>query len=107
MDMKLVCSVKFYSEKRKTLPDLNSKKYCPHLMVKGDNRYLGISFIGGDAIDFDIWIKCIVSLFYEEVDYSKLTVGAEFHIMEGRNNVGEGVVLEVLKVSPVLDKNTY
>lgn len=95
MDMKLVCNVKFYSEKRKILPDLNSKKYCPHLMVKGDNIYLGISFIEGDAMGFDIWIKCVVSLFYEEVDYSKLAVGTEFHIMEGRNNVGEGVVLEV------------
>ncbi len=58
-------------------------------------------------MDFDIWIKCIVYLFYEKVDYSKLAVGAKFHIMEGRNNVGEGVVLEVLKVLPVLDKNTY
>ena len=105
--MKLVCSVKFYSKKRKILPDLNSGKYCPHLMVKGDNRYLGISFIEGDAMDFDIWIKCIVYIFYEKVDYSQLVVGAKFHIMEGRNNVGEGVVLEVLKVSPVLDKNTY
>lgn len=52
-------------------------------MVKGDNRYLGISFIEGDAMDFDIWIKCIVYLFYEKVDYSQLVVGAKFYIMEG------------------------
>ena len=95
LELKLACIVRFFREKRKVPPDLNSGNYCPHFRIKEDTRYLGVRFIEGKEVDFDTWITCIVSLLYEGVDYSGLVCGTEFHIMEGPNEVGEGIVDEI------------
>ncbi len=92
---KLRCKVKFFNGVRVELPNLNSGKYRPHLMVKGDTRYLGVCFIDGQEANFDTWVKCLVSPLYEDIDYSGLTCGTEFYVMEGPNKVGEGVVDQI------------
>ena len=92
---KLRCKVKFFNGVRVELPNLNSGKYRPHLMVKGDTRYLGVYFIDGQEANFDTWVKCLVSPLYEDIDYSGLTYGTEFYVMEGPNKVGEGVVDQI------------
>ena len=35
LDFTIFCTVTFYSKKRRTPPNLNNGKYCPHLVIKG------------------------------------------------------------------------
>ena len=42
LDFTICCTVTFFSKKRKTPPNLNNGKYCPHLVVKGSDQQLGV-----------------------------------------------------------------
>jgi hypothetical protein len=75
------------------LPDLNNKQYCPHLVVKRNNKYLGIQFIEGENIVFGKTIFGIVECIYEGIDYDELKSGVKSFIKEGENRVGEGKVI--------------
>ena len=77
---------------RKTPPYLN-ERYRPHFIVKGNNEYLGVQFLDGEAVKLGKIVKGIAELVYD-VDYSLLIPSVEFFIMEGANKVGEGVVLD-------------
>lgn len=70
-------------------------RYSPHLVVKGDEEHLGVTFVDGDACVYDKEIDAIVVSLYEGVGYHKLVKGAEFLIMEGPHIVGEGIVEDV------------
>ena len=35
-----ICTIKFDKNKRKSLPDLMSGNYRPHILLKGDTQYL-------------------------------------------------------------------
>ena len=91
--------VKFFSNSiRKNPPCFNAEmgiRYSPHLVVKGDEEYLGVTFADGDACVYDKEIDAIVVSLYEGVGYHKLVKGAEFLIMEGPHIVGEGIVKDV------------
>ena len=50
LDFTLICLVTFFSKKRKTPPNLTNGKYNPHLVIKGDTEYLGVTFIDGEGI---------------------------------------------------------
>lgn len=100
LDFTLICIVKFFSKKRKTPPNLTSGKYYPHLVIKGDTEYLGVCFIDGEEVIFDKEIIASALPLYEGVDYSGLTKGTEFMIMEGGNKVGEGVIDEIFQHIP-------
>ena len=48
----ICCTVTFYSKKRKTPPNLNNGKYCPHFVIKGFDQLLGVNFIEGEEVIF-------------------------------------------------------
>ena len=100
LDFTICCTVIFFSKKRRTLPNLNNGKYCPHLVIKGSDQLLGVNFIDGEDITFDQPIRANALPVNEDVDYSSLQKGTEFLIMEGGNVVGEGIVKEIFQHKP-------
>ena len=53
LDFTICCTVTFYSKKRRTPPNLNNGKYCPHLVIKCAEQLLGVNFIDGEDGIFD------------------------------------------------------
>ena len=100
LDFTICCTVIFFSKKRRTLPNLNNGKYCPHLVVKGSEQLLGVNFIDGEDVTFDKQIRANALPLHETVDYSALQAGTEFFIMEDGNVVGEGFVQEIFQHKP-------
>ena len=104
LDFTICCTVTFFSKKRRTLPNLNNGKYCPHLVIKGSDQLLGVNFIDGEDVILDKEIGANALPLYETVDYSALQVGTEFFIMEGSTIVGEGIVKEIFQHKPFGNK---
>ena len=100
LDFTIGCKVTFFSKKRRTPPNLNNGKYCPHLVIKGSEQLLGVNFIDGEDVTFDKQIGANALPENEAVDYSILQKGTEFLIMEGGNVVGEGIVKEIFQHKP-------
>ena len=97
LDFTICCTVIFFSKKRRTPPNLNNGKYCPHLVINGAEQLLGVNFIDGEDVIFDKEIDANALPLFETVDYSALKAGTEFLIMEGVNVVGEGIVKEIFQ----------
>lgn len=97
LDFTICCIVTFFSKKKKTSPNLNNGKYCPHLIVKGSEQLLGVNFIDGEDGIFDKPIRANALPVNEDIDYSVLQVGSEFLIVEGSAIVGEGLVKEIFQ----------
>ena len=97
LDFTICCIVTFFTEKRRTPPNLNNGKYCPHLVIKGSNQLLGVNFIDGEDVIFDKPIRANALPVDEDIDYSALQVGTEFLILEGSIIVGEGLVKEIFQ----------
>ena len=97
LDFTICCTVTFFTEKRRTPPNLNNGKYCPHLVVKSSDQLLGVNFIDGEDVIFDKPIRANALPVNEDIDYSALQVGTEFLIMDSGNIVGEGVVKEIFQ----------
>ncbi len=93
----LICTLKLYKNKRKSLPDLMSGNYRPHILIKGDTEYFGVYFEQGEIKNFDEETICCLIPIYEGIDYSNLKEGTSFFIMEGCNKVGEGIVNEIFE----------
>ncbi|MBF1188453.1 MAG: hypothetical protein HXM02_10395 [[Eubacterium] sulci] len=100
LDFTICCIVTFFSKKRRTPPNLNNGKYCPHLVIKDSEQLLGVNFIDGEEVIFDKPIRANALPVNEDIDYSALQVGTEFLIMEGGNVVGEGIVKEIFQHKP-------
>ena len=100
LDFTICCIVTFFSKKRRTPPNLNNGKYCPHLVIKGSAQQLGVNFIDGEDVIFDQPIRANALPVTEDVDYSGLQAGAEFLMMEDDNVVGEGLVKEIFYHKP-------
>ena len=100
LDFTICCIVTFCSKKRRTPPNLNNGKYCPHLVIQGAEQLLGVNFIDGEDVIFDKSIRANALLVNEDIDYSALQGGTEFLIMEGDNVVGEGIVKEIFQHKP-------
>lgn len=100
LDFTICCIVTFFSKKRRTPPNLNNGKYCPHLVIKSSTQRLGVNFIDGEDVIFDKPTHANALPVNEDIDYSALQVGAEFLIMEGGNVVGEGIVKEIFQHKP-------
>ena len=100
LDFTVCCIVTFFTEKRRTPPNLNNGKYCPHLVIKGSNQLLGVNFIDGEDVIFDKPIRANALPVDEDIDYSALQEGTEFLIVEGSAIVGEGVVKEIFQHKP-------
>ena len=92
LDLTICCTVTFFRKKRRTPPNLNNGKYCPHLVIKGSEQLLGVNFIDGEDVIFDKSIRANALPVNEDIDYSALQVGTEFLIMDSGNVVGEGTV---------------
>ena len=97
LDFTICCTVTFFSKKRRTSPNLNNGKYCPHLVIKGSERLLGVNFIDGEDVIFNRPIQANALPLYETADYSALQAGTEFLIIEVGNIVGEGIVKEIFQ----------
>ena len=104
LDFTIVCTVTFFSKKRRTPPNLNNGKYCPHLVIKDSEQLLGVNFIDGEDVIFNRPIRANALPLYETVDYSTLQAGTEFLIMEGSTIVGEGIVKEIFQHKPFGNK---
>lgn len=107
LNFTLICSVIFFKDNRKKVPDLNSGAYRPHLIIKGENELLGVCFTNGEEVEFDKTIKCSILPLYEGIDYSNLIKGTEFFIVEGKNNVGRGIIEKVFHHIPTPNKNFF
>lgn len=93
--MCIYVKIKFFEAKRMTKISFSAGNYRPHFVIKNDSEYLGVQFVDGEDFVFEKEILGIVQPIYTEtVDYGKLIQGAEFFILEGKNLVGEGVVIE-------------
>ena len=97
LDFTICCIVTFFSKKRRTPPNLNNGKYCPHLVVKGSEQLLGVNFIDGEDVIFDKPVRANALPVDEDIDYSALQLGTEFLILEGSAIVGEGLVKEIFQ----------
>ena len=97
LDFTICCTVTFFSKKRRTPPNLNNGKYCPHLVIKGAEQQLGVNFIDGEDVIFDKSIRANALAVNEDIDYSALQLGSEFLIVEGSAIVGEGIVKEIFQ----------
>ena len=100
LDFTICCTVTFFSKKRRTPPNLNNGKYCPHLVIKDSEQLLGVNFIDGEDVIVNRPIRANALPLYETVDYSTLQAGTEFLIMESGNIVGEGIVKEIFQHKP-------
>ena len=40
LDFTICCTVTFFCKKRRTPPNLNNGKYCPHLVIKGSEQFV-------------------------------------------------------------------
>ncbi|MBQ7776537.1 MAG: hypothetical protein IJ379_11520, partial [Lachnospiraceae bacterium] len=61
LDFLLMVKVTFFSKsKRKAPPNISAGRYSPHLVVKGDVEYLGVSFIELQSSEFDVETEAIV-----------------------------------------------
>ncbi len=97
LDFTICCTVTFFSKKRRTPPNLNNGKYCPHLVIKGSDQLLDVNFIDGEDVIFDQPVRANALPINEDIDYSVLQVGTEFLIVEGGIIVGEGIVKEIFQ----------
>ena len=97
LDFTICCIVTFFSKKRRTPPNLNNGKYCPHLVIKGSDQLLDVNFIDGEDVIFDQPVRANALPINEDIDYSVLQVGTEFLIVEGGIIVGEGIVKEIFQ----------
>ena len=104
LDFTICGTVTFFSKKRRTPPNLNNGKYCPHLVIKDSEQLLGVNFIDGEDVIFNRPIRANALPLYETVDYSTLQAGTEFLIMEGSTIVGEGIVKEIFQHKPFGNK---
>ena len=100
LDFTICCTVTFFCKKRRTPPNLNNGKYCPHLVIKGSDQLLGVNFIDGEDVIFDKPIRANALAVNEDIDYSALQAGTEFFIKEGGNIDGEGIVKEIFQHKP-------
>lgn len=84
----------FDETKRKEIPNLNSEKYMPHLVIKGTKTFLGIVFESSDIKNFNENGKAIIRTLYDLDLYNNLLVGTEFTIREGNKIVGFGKIIK-------------
>ena len=53
LDFTIVCTVTFFSKKRRTPLNLNNGNYSPHLVIKCFDHLLGVNFIDGKDVIVD------------------------------------------------------
>jgi translation elongation factor EF-Tu-like GTPase len=79
-------------------PTFLVKAYRPHFRV-GDGDYLGVAFSGensSEPIQPGTCVSAEVAFVYAPgVDYSALSAGVQFRMLEGTRTVGVGVVIEL------------
>jgi hypothetical protein len=93
---------------REALPiDLSGGQYRPHIVVGDPNQrkallvnnvaqenYLGVAFVGADAdpVAGQPFVAELALLYWPNVSYDALTLGATFTLREGPHVVGFGLV---------------
>ena len=101
---RLRCSVQFLrlveGGRTSPLPSLAGGVYRPHLLtslasVPAETDYLGVAFVSGpDRFEAgQIHLAEFICLYPSGVDYSSLTPGASFRVVEGKHLVATGHML--------------
>lgn len=91
--------VEFLSSKAggRSLPiNLDDHGYRPHLRVLNEDEYLGVEFIEGPdepILPGQSTHASVRFIYWPDVNYEKLVIGAEFEILEGPTVVGKGKVI--------------
>lgn len=80
------------SDGGRQMPALQGQ-YRPHLRI-GSGEYLGVAFVGEPNLPIEpgTTVTAVFELMYDGVDYSALTEGSRFDILEGPRVVGFGYV---------------
>lgn len=100
LDFTISCIVTFFSKKLTNSSNLNSGKYSPHIVIKGNEEHLEVNFIDGEDVIFDKTIRANALPMNEDVDYSSLQESTEFLVMGGSAIIGEGLVKEIFQHKP-------
>jgi hypothetical protein len=105
MDTYIEVEVRFLSTEeggRNQLPGLKSGTYRPHLRVSPDSPLLGVEFVDGpETFQPNLLLQATLRLTYTPlVDYSMLTIGTRFDVVEGPKVVASGVVMASRRFSP-------
>jgi len=76
-------------------PDLTTGCYRPHFRVSPYTEMLGVEFVSESLnIQAGVSFRTRIRLLYApEVDYTLLTVGTHFDVLEGPKVVGHGFVI--------------
>jgi hypothetical protein len=98
MDGRIEIEVRFLNPDdggRQQPPNLKAGTYRPHFRVPPDTTLLGVAFVDGPPLmQPNVPFRATVRpLYAPSVDYSLLTVGAHFDVVEGPKVVGDGVVI--------------
>lgn len=96
-DNKVILSeVFFYSSKRLHLPVIG---YRPDALFEGQNpdEYWGITFIDCSISEFETWSTAKIQFTFQDSHYDQVRKGQMFQIMEGREAVGLGKVIRVVR----------
>jgi len=77
--------------------------YSPHFVVSDHAEWLGVRAIQcpGPVAPGDEAEVVFALMYYPEVDYSELRVGATFEVMEGPRAVARGLVLKIQGGDPI------
>jgi hypothetical protein len=79
---------------RQVSVDAAASLYAPHLRVDSNGEYLGVRMVDGPAeLRPGDSAEVAWELMYDGVDYSPLSEGARFMLMEGPRVIGEGEVV--------------
>ena len=89
--MYLIVEVVFYSNKRKSLP---LSGYRPDAVFNGKD-YWGITFKELVIDDFDVPTVASIKFTFQDSHYDEITTGQKFKIMEGQNQVGNGMIVSI------------
>lgn len=78
--------------------------YMPHVVVNGEDDYLGVRYIDGPQPLFGESGDFLLELCHERIDFSSLVPGAELTVREGEKIVAIGTARERLNASQKMSK---
>lgn len=78
--------------------------YSPDIVVLGTKDYLAVRFleVPGDSQQGQEFIGSIELMHPEDVDYSALSCGVKFELLEGTRTVGTGKVEAAMNGQPTI-----
>jgi len=85
-------NIVFISGTRSAFPSLNDSKYSPHIVLRGTNELIPVTFVRSEIDCFGVEGSAIIKILYNQFHYKHLKIGSSFDIKEGNHTVGYGVI---------------